>query len=226
MENRRFTFAIDCDEVLRSLLGNMVSLYNDAFGENLQYDDVTDFVVENSFPKIKEVTGMSASKWFFQDHSEELFAKSSAFPGIKQDIETLQKYGDVIIVTYQKSYKNKIDTLNWLEEHGIAPNGVCFVKDKSMIHADFLIDDNDWNFLGCNAKFGILIDAPYNRSTELEDLWEKTNCEKMWRFKSFHEFVEKFEKMQKIAEKYGFLVPVYPSYWSYEDPMKNIKRNV
>lgn len=215
MENRRFTFAIDCDEVLRSLLGNMVSLYNDAFGENLQYDDVTDFVVENSFPKIQEVTGTSASQWFFQDHSEELFAKSSAFPGIKQDIETLQKYGDVIIVTYQKSYKNKIDTLNWLEEHGIIPDGVCFVKNKSLLHTDFLIDDNDWNFLGCNAKFGILIDAPYNKAIELEDLWEKTNCEKMWRCSSLHDFVEKFNKMQKLAEKYGFPVPVYPSYWSY-----------
>lgn len=216
MEEKRFTFAIDCDEVLRSLLGNMVSLYNEAFGEDLQYDDITDFVVENSFPKIQEVTGMTASKWFFQDHSEELFAKSDAFPGIKQDIETLQQYGDVIIVTYQKSYKNKIDTLNWLEEHGIIPDGVCFIKNKSLLHTDFLIDDNDWNFLGCNAKFGILIDAPYNKGIELEDLWEKTNCEKMWRCSSLHDFVEKFNKMQKLAEKYGFPVPVYPSYWSHE----------
>ena len=192
MENRRFTFAIDCDEVLRSLLGNMVSLYNDAFGENLQYDDVTDFVVENSFPKIKEVTGMSASKWFFQDHSEELFAKSSAFPGIKQDIETLQQYGDVIIVTYQKTYKNKIDTLKWLEEHGLAPDGICFLKDKTLLHTTYLIDDNDWNFVGSNADIGVLITAPYNVDKDLHELLESSNCKMMIRCESLHDFVQQF----------------------------------
>ena len=219
-DNTKFTFAIDCDEVLRSLLGNMVSLYNEAFGENLQYDDVTDYVVESSFPKIQECTGMTASRWFFQEHGEELFTKSDAFPEIKKDIETLQKYGDVIIVTYQKSYKNKVDTLTWLQEHGLAPNGICFVKDKTIIHPDFMVDDNDWNFLGCNAKFGILIDAPYNKGIDVDELCQKTNCKKMWRCKSFHDFVEKFQKIQETAEKFGFRVPAYSPYWSHEDPLK------
>ena len=67
----RCTFAIDVDEVLRSLLKNMVGLYNENFGENLDVNDVKDFVVENSFPKIYETTGISPSKWFFQDHGEE-----------------------------------------------------------------------------------------------------------------------------------------------------------
>lgn len=192
MEERRFTFAIDCDEVLRSLLGNMVSLYNEEFGENLQYDDVTDFVVENSFPKIQEVTGMTASKWFFQDHSEELFAKSDAFPGIKQDIETLQQYGDVIIVTYQKSYQNKIDTLNWLEEHGLAPDGICFLKDKTLLHTTYLLDDNDWNFCGSNADIGVLITAPYNVDKDINDILETSNCKMMMRCNSLHDFVEEF----------------------------------
>lgn len=201
---KKYTFAIDCDEVLRSLLGNMVSLYNESFGEHMKVSDVKDFMVENSFPKIEELTGRTASQWFFQDHSEELFAKSGAFPGIKKDIETLQKYGDVIIVTYQKSYKNKMDTLNWLEEHGIVPNGICFLKNKTLLHADVFIDDNPYNFVGCNSTYGILINAPYNKGTELDDLWEKTNCEKMWRYKSLHEFVKDFvnkEEFKKILNR-------------------------
>lgn len=199
---KRLTFAIDVDEVLRSLLKNMVTLYNENFGENLDVNDVKDFVVENSFPKIKEVTGESPSKWFFQDHGEELFYKSEAFPNIKQDIETLKKYGDVIIVTYQKSYRNKIDTLNWLEEHGIVPDGICFIKNKTLLHTDFLIDDNDWNFLGSNAKCGILIDAPYNMDVSLEELWEKTNCSEMHRFASLHEFVKWFVREIEWSKNY------------------------
>jgi 5'(3')-deoxyribonucleotidase len=189
---KRFTFAIDCDEVLRALLGNMVSLYNETFGENLQYDDVKEFKVEKSFPRIYELTGMTASRWFFQEHSEELFAKSSAFPEIKQDIETLQQYGDVIIVTYQKTYKNKIDTLNWLEEHGIITDGICFLKDKTLIHSDFLVDDNTWNFIGSHAKTGILITAPYNKDTDIEDLWRQSHCREMHRFDTLHDFVSWF----------------------------------
>ena len=189
---KRCTFAIDVDEVLRALLGNMVSLYNDAFGENLQYDDVKEFKVEKSFPKIQESTGMTASHWFFQEHSEELFAKSAAFPGIKQDIETLQQYGDVIIVTYQKSYKNKMDTLDWLERHGIIPEGICFLKDKTLLHTTYLIDDNSYNFSGSNADIGILITAPYNSEIKINELLKESNCKAMCRCDSLHSFVENF----------------------------------
>ena len=191
-DNTRFTFAIDCDEVLRSLLGNMVSLYNDAFGENLDVNDVKDFVVENSFPKIYETTGISPSKWFFQDHGEELFAKGEAFPEIKNDLDILRQYGDVIIVTYQKTYQNKIDTLKWLEEHGLAPDGICFLKDKTLLHTTYLLDDNDWNFCGSNADIGVLITAPYNVDKDLNDILEASNCKAMIRCESLHDFVQQF----------------------------------
>lgn len=188
------TFAIDVDEVLRSLLKNMVTLYNENFGENLDVNDVKDFVVENSFPKIYETTGISPSKWFFQDHGEELFVKGEAFPNIKRDLDVLRQYGDVIIVTYQKTYKNKIDTLKWLEEHGLAPDGICFLKDKTLLHTDFLIDDNPYNFVGSNAVYGGLITAPYNVDENIPDLLANSNCREILRFSNLHEFCEFFTK--------------------------------
>ena len=196
----KYTFAIDCDEVLRALLDNMILLYNKEFGENLTRDDIKDFKVEYSFPKVEEVTRMKTSRWFFQEHSKELFACSPAFPQIKEDIEKLQEYGEVIIVTYQKSYQNKIDTLNWLQDNGLAPDGICFIRNKTLIHTDFLIDDNDWNFVGCNAKYGILIDAPYNKDLDLGELGEKANCKKMCRYSSLHEIVEDFVEKEKFKE--------------------------
>lgn len=188
----RCTFAIDVDEVLRSLLKNMVALYNENFGENLDVNDVKDFVVENSFPKIYETTGISPSKWFFQDHGEELFVKGEAFPEIKNDLNILRQYGDVIIVTYQKTYQNKIDTLKWLEEHGLAPDGICFLKDKTLLHTTYLIDDNDWNFVGSNADIGVLVTAPYNVDKDLNDILETSNCRAMMRCESLHDFVQQF----------------------------------
>lgn len=188
----RCTFAIDVDEVLRSLLKNMVALYNENFDENLDVNDVKDFVVENSFPKIYETTGISPSKWFFQDHGEELFARGEAFPNVKNDLDTLRQYGDVIIVTYQKTYQNKIDTLKWLEEHGLAPDGICFLKNKTLLHTTYLIDDNDWNFVGSNADIGVLVTAPYNVDKDLSDILETSNCKMMIRCDSLHDFVQQF----------------------------------
>lgn len=194
MENRKVVFGIDCDEVLRCLLQNMVDLYNEHFGENLSKDDVKDFKVEVSFPRIVEETGSTASNWFFQQHGHELFYKSKAFPRMRENIETLQKYGEVIIITYQKSYSNKIDTLKWLDKNGIVPDGICFLKDKTVVDVDWFIDDNLWNFIGCNAKHGVVIDAPYNRDVPMKDTLYKSNCKTMHKFLSFDQFVEWYGK--------------------------------
>lgn len=195
---KKLRFLIDVDEVLRELLSNMIFLYNKEFNENIRYDDVKDFKVETSFPKIQEITGVTASQWFFQDNGDKLFLNSQPFPYIKKDIEILKMYGEVIIVTYQKSYINKHQTLEWLEKNGIEPDGICFLKDKTIISGDYFIDDNDWNFIGCNAKIGILINAPYNKHVDTIELLKKTNCESLKRFESLHDFVCNFQLWQKI----------------------------
>ena len=192
----KITFAIDCDEVLRSLLENMVSIYNREFNDNKTYDDVTDFVVDNSFPRIHSETGITASQWFFQDHSTELFLESEALPKVKEAIEILKQYGDVIIVTYQKTYKNKMETLQWLEKQGIFPDGICFLKNKTLLHSTYFIDDNDWNMVGCNAEHGILITAPYNKEMPIEQLYKSSNCKTMDRFGSLYEFALNYNNKQ------------------------------
>lgn len=189
------TFGIDCDEVLRSLLNGMITLYNENFGENMTRDEVKDFDVDISFPKVMEYTGKTASKWFFQDHSRELFLKSPALPGMKRAIETLQKYGQVIIVTYQKSFQNKLDTLNWLNDNGIYPDGLCFIKNKTLLHLDWMIDDNDWNLVGCNAENAVLITAPYNKDIDVHKLKDKTNSDNIYRFGSLEEFADWYESV-------------------------------
>lgn len=199
--DRSIVFAIDCDEVLRALVPKMIELYNANFNENLKYEDIKHFDVDISFPKVKEVLGVSASDWFFQDHSEDLFATANAFPSIKEDIELLQRYGRVIILTHQKTYKNKLQTLNWLEEHGIHPDGIAFLKDKTLLRCTYLIDDNDWNFTGGYAQTGVLIDAPYNKDIDLDTLKSYTHCAEMIRCKSLHDFVKYFKaKMDKEVE--------------------------
>lgn len=188
------TFGIDIDEVLRALVPNMVRLYNREFGNVMKVSDVKDFVVDNSFPLIMERAGMSASKWFFQVHGFELFRESEEIEGAIEALNILRKYGKIIIITYQKSLENKIDTLQWLSEHGFEYDGICFVKDKTVVVTDYLIDDNDWNFIGSNAAHGVLINAPYNLHKDIEDIWWQSHCSSMERAESLLSFAKGFEK--------------------------------
>lgn len=155
-------FCVDCDEVLRSTLDDMIRIYNRDIGDTMKRKDVKYFDVSKSFPRVEEETGINPKTWFFDLHGKELFLNSKPIKGVKKAIEILKKHGDVVIVTHQYGCENKMDTLNWLCKHDLMCDDVCFMKDKWRVHCDYLIDDNVDNFKGSYAKYGILITAPYN----------------------------------------------------------------
>ena len=187
-----FTIGIDVDGVLRDNLQIMVDLYNENFKKNKEVSDIKDFRTEITFPDIEPVTGKTASEWFFQDHSKEIFLNAKPFYNAVEDIKKLRELANVVIITYQKSLVNRMHTLCWLEINGIEYDGLIFMKDKTKFICDYLIDDNDWNFLGSNAKHGILIDAPYNEGKSVDDICNSSNCESIVRYKNLHEFTEDF----------------------------------
>lgn len=185
-------FAIDVDAVLRDNLGTMLELYNKEFNDTMKLDDIVEYKTDIMFPRIPAETGTTAQQWFFQDHSKELFLDAKPFPHVAEDIERLRTLGNVAIVTHQKSYQNKYQTLEWLEKNNIKYDSLVFTKDKSIIDCFVMVDDNDWNFIGCKAQIGCLIDAPYNRATDFGHLMTTNSCKTMYRKASFHDFVEDF----------------------------------
>ena len=189
---RRPTIAIDVDGVLRSNLGIMVDIYNKLFGTNMKPSDVKQFKTEDSFPLFEEKLHMSASHYFFKTMAKDVFLEAQPYPNIKEDIERLKEVADVIIITYQKNFTNKFYTLEWLEMNGIEPNGICFLRNKTLVHCDALIDDNDWNFLGTHVGTSVLVTQPYNEDVNLDELILKTNSKKIVRVDSFHDFTEKY----------------------------------
>ena len=197
---RRPTIAIDVDGVLRNNLGIMVDLYNDKMASinhkelAMTTDDVKVFKVEESFPLLESMFFIKPSDFFFQQHAKEVFLDSPAYDNIKECINRLKEVADVVIVTYQKDYTNKKYALEWLQRNGIDPNGICFVRDKTLIHADALIDDNDWNFLGSHCSTGVLVTQPYNKDVNLDELITKTNCRQIVRVDSFEDFTVKYLK--------------------------------
>lgn len=200
VEKKRPVIAIDVDGVLRDNLGIMVDMYNKSFDKDMSVDDVKEFRADISFPEIQAQTGMTSGQWFFNLHAKELFLDAPAFEGVKEDIERLKEVADVVIITYQKDYTNKNYTLQWLEKNGIEPNGICFLKDKTLVHCDVLVDDNDWNFINTHVKHSVLVDAPYNKDLELGELLKKTHSLDVTRVDSFHTFVDAYLKNEIKVE--------------------------
>lgn len=199
---KKITIGIDVDGVLRDNLQIMVDLYNKEFNEKMSINDVKDYKTEVTFPKIESATGKTSSEWFFQDHSNEIFLDAKPFENVAEDVKRLHKVANIIIITYQKTLKNKLQTLQWLDDNGIEYDSIAFIKDKSKVLCDYLIDDNDWNFRYNNAKYAIVINAPYNLDKDEVDIKNSCKCKYVKRFNNLHEFTEYFFKKDYITTLY------------------------
>ena len=189
-------FLVDVDDVLRSLVPNMVRIYNEEFNENMSYDDVTIYYVDKSFPKVKERFD-NVPHWFFQVHGHELFYESEPIKGAVEAVNKLREYGTVEIVTKQRSTQNKVDTLMWLDRVGVKYDSVSFVTHKSIVCCDYFIDDFHENFIGCGSEgaTGILINAPYNRNIDLNQLKPYTGFSRILRYDSLADFIKDIDNV-------------------------------
>ena len=100
-----------------------------------------------------------------------------------------------------------METLLWLEKQSIECDGICFLKDKTLLCADYLVDDNDWNFLNSRVKHGILVTAPYNTDKDETDMLVDSNMNTITRVSSLHEFVDAYEdavnSIEEAKKEYG-----------------------
>lgn len=204
-------FGIDCDGVLRDSLKDMVRIYNAEIGDNKRVEDIKNFNVDVSFPRIYPETGIPAAEWFFDCHSEELFRDSKPIKGVQWAMRILKQYGKVVIVTYQRSCENKLHTIEWLCRNKLMCDDVCFLKDKGLFKCDYFVDDNIDNFRGSNSKNAILINAPYNidikkydqygneieeKDLALAKIYKISNCKNVMRFDTLKQFAEYINRLR------------------------------
>ena len=182
------TFKIDIDGVLRNIIYSLCEIYNKEFGTNIKPEEVYRYKVDESFPLVKEKLGISAVEYFFENNGRQIFLMSPKIKNVSEAINKLHKAGHhIIIVTYQRSYENKIDTLDWLKHNSIYYDDICFTDKKYLINADYLIDDN-LQFLNDQEKYDknvkcICIKAPYNHNNMYDT------------YDSLYDFVNHFLKM-------------------------------
>ena len=150
--------AIDMDEVMADTIGHFLERYNTQFGTEL---GVHDFHGKHVFEVIHEDNKPLAREYFQQ---EDFFAHIPVMPGSPEVIEALTARYEVFITTAAMDVPCSFTAkYQWLQTHFpfISPQRIVFCGDKSIVAADFLIDDNLRQLNSFRGE-GILYTAPHN----------------------------------------------------------------
>ncbi|WP_211320184.1 5' nucleotidase, NT5C type [Hymenobacter nivis] len=155
---KKTRIAVDMDEVM----ADSIARFREWYGRDFQRELT-----------LESLHGRSAADAVAPEHQGALRAYPNA-PGFFKDLPVMADSQDVLrqmseryelfIATAAMEFPNSfLDKYNWLQQHFAFipwPNYV-FCGDKSIINADFLIDDNAYNFDNFRGE-GILFNAPHN----------------------------------------------------------------
>lgn len=149
--------AIDMDEVIADFHTKHLHLYNTAYKDSLNTEDLNGtrlWILRSGLSK--EILDFVDEPGFFRD--------LSVMEGSQEVIEELSKSYEIYITTAAMEHPSSFQAkYEWLQEHFsfIPQTNYVFCGDKSIIKADYLIDDSSKHFRGFQGK-GLLFTAPHN----------------------------------------------------------------
>ena len=150
--------AIDMDEVMADTMTRYLDLYNADFNMDLT---PSYFHGRRIFDVIPEEHREKAFIYFEQ---ESFFASIEVMPGSQEVIRALQERYDVFVSTAAMDVPCSFSAkYHWLQKHFpfIPTSNIVFCGDKSIVAADYLIDDDPRHFVHFRGE-GILFTAGHN----------------------------------------------------------------
>lgn len=147
--------ALDMDEVIADIQPKFIQLYEREFGKRLTKEDLYGKKVYY-FEGARYIREFLFEKGFFRD-----------LPVIADSQEVVQElieHYDVFITTAAMEFRNCFeDKYDWLKEFfpDINWKNIVFCGDKSIIRADYMIDDHASNLRSFQGK-GLLYTASHN----------------------------------------------------------------
>jgi 5'-nucleotidase len=154
----RKRIAIDMDEVMADALSRHLDLYNRHYQAAFTREHVHGKYLHEIVPleHQEQVHQWVREVGFFRD--------LPVMPDCVDVIRDLQQRYDIYITTAAMQFPNSfIEKYDWLAQHlpFIPWTHIVFCGDKSIIAADYLIDDHAKNFENFHGE-GILFTAPHN----------------------------------------------------------------
>lgn len=149
---------VDMDEVMADTLSEHLRRYNQEFDESVTVDDL----VGKHFWEITPHDRQQQLRAFLD--AEDFFEDLPLMPGAQEALKDLVPRFDIFIATQAMSVPNSLGPkYRWLQRHFpfIPPTNYVFCGNKSILRADFLIDDLPRNLQRFEGQ-GLLYTAPHN----------------------------------------------------------------
>ena len=149
---------VDMDEVMADTLAEYVRRYNETFDENVSPDDLAG----KGLWEIAPLDRQDQIRAFF--HAEDFFENLALIQDAQPVLKELSSRFEIYIATQAMAVPNSLGPkYRWLQRHFpfIPPSNYVFCGNKSILRADYLIDDQPRNLLSFQGQ-GLLYSAPHN----------------------------------------------------------------
>ena len=149
---------VDMDEVMADTLAEHLRRYNQTFDEDVTLDDLAGKGLWEIAPLDRQ-----AQLRAFLD-AEDFFEVLDVIPDSQRVLEQLSTRFEVFIATQAMVVPNSLGPkYRWLQRHFsfIPPTHYVFCGTKSILRADYLIDDQPRNLIRFEGQ-GLLYSAPHN----------------------------------------------------------------
>jgi 5'(3')-deoxyribonucleotidase len=160
---RKLRVAVDMDEVIADAFGKMLRAYNERTGRNVTKEQIARegigvmFAPEFLTPELKiELDELPHDRSFFGD--------LELMEGAQEALRALSKDFEIFIASAAMDVPSSFDAkYQWLKQYFpfIPQSHYIFCGDKSILNADFLVDDRPRHFEHFRGT-GILFTAPHN----------------------------------------------------------------
>lgn len=149
---------VDQDQVLADILSVWIDRYNYDYLDNLSVADITDWDIH------KFVVPKCGMKIYDYLNDPDLFESLPVIEHSQEVLEELSKKYEIFVCTAPWNEENVAPKYRWLRKHFpfINEDNYIFTRNKSILKADFLIDDKPEN-LECFDGYKIIFDAPHNQ---------------------------------------------------------------
>jgi 5'(3')-deoxyribonucleotidase len=146
------------DEVMADTLAEHLRRYNQTFDEDLTPDDL----VGKGLWEIAPSDRLAQVRAFLD--AEDFFEVLDVIPDAQPVLRDLSQRFEIFIATQAMAVPNSLGPkYRWLQRHFsfIPPTHYVFCGNKSILRADFLIDDQPKNLMRFEGQ-GLLYTAPHN----------------------------------------------------------------
>jgi 5'(3')-deoxyribonucleotidase len=150
--------AVDMDEVIADTMAGILEWFRREYGYQLTPElmagrPLTDLIPEEHLQRLEEVLREGS-----------FFADLPVMKGSQRVMQELAERHEVFIATAAMEYPGSFAAkFQWLAKRFpfIPPSHIVFCGDKSILSADYLIDDNDRHFRRFRGQ-GVLFTASHN----------------------------------------------------------------